>query len=128
MEPHPRLLSRKDRLKTIITSDTYDVNPSENTLSQENKPRNGSFMRTQHSLKKPRHKENNTKKQHKSISSAYGHSIIRDNTPRPKHQRLMSISHHQDRLNTDHSEMVHPFTFKRMVSELKKNVVYPVKD
>ena len=34
MEGQPKLLTRKDRLKTIITSDTYDVNPSEHTLNQ----------------------------------------------------------------------------------------------
>ena len=85
-------------------------------------------MRTQQSHKKSKFKDNIAKKNNRSISSMYGHSHVRDNTPKTKIKRMMSIHHQDGRLATDYSETTHPFTFKRMVSELKNKIVYPVKD
>lgn len=121
---------RKDRLRTIGTTDTYDLNANDTLFNKENKQRNGSALNTlskttikQHILKKT------TKSHNKSLNSNYVHSQVRETTSKVKGKRMMSIHYDEGfRLKTDYSERGRKDGFKRIVSELKKKLVYPTED
>jgi hypothetical protein len=55
---------------------------------------------------------------------------MRESTPKTKTKRLMSIAYNNDavRMKTDYSECEQPAGFKKIVSELKKKLVFPVEE
>ena len=119
-------LSRKDRFRTIGTSDTYDINQSDKNITNENRRQNGSIKKKESKSKKES-KIWESRRHNKSLNSVFMHSRsrYRDNTPKIKIKRLMSNAHNDEkglRIKTDYSDSIHPYSFKKMVSELKKDV------
>lgn len=87
--------SRADKLRTLCTLDTYNLNPLEQFNNKENKSRNTPYHMTQTrtSNKTP----NNFKRSRthtKSLHSAFGQSRYKDSTPKTRTKRITSNANH----------------------------------
>jgi hypothetical protein len=127
--------NRKDRFRTIGTSDTYDVNQTDPWFTNENVRRNGSIRRG--SSKHRKQHGSQGKDLMKEIGVVHRMSQSRHNkslhsaimggmeaTPKLKIRRLMS-STQQDkglRVRTDYSQRTCPYSLKKIVNELKKGI------
>lgn len=101
--PHSKY-TRKDRMKTIGTIDTYDCNPADTLYNQENRPKNGSRIKnTSKSMVKKKISTTALPKHNKSLNSMLAGSTVNDCTPKNRIKRLMSITHDAGRLKTDYN-------------------------
>lgn len=74
--PHSKY-TRKERMRTIGTIDSNDLNPSDSLINQENKQRNGSHRGTLSKTKPKKKMENTISHNHnKSLNSAFVRSRI----------------------------------------------------
>lgn len=95
---------RKERMRTIGTTDSYDLNPSDSLCNQENKQRNGTHMRSLSKHKRSKKMENTISYNHnKSLNSAFVRSRVQEATPKCKVKRMMSITQNS-RIKTEHSD------------------------
>ena len=128
---HPKTKMRKDKIKTLCTLDTFDFSHHDAHNNKENRSKNGPSFLTQ--TKSTVHKRKETKRSgshNKSQFSVFAHSRMKETTPKTRPKRMMSIAYNNNatRMKTDYSENEQPVAFKRIVSELKKKLVFPIED
>jgi len=85
--------ARPEKLRTLCTLDTYNLNPLEQFNNKENKNRNTPYNMAQ--SKNNQKTQNNFKRSRthtKSLHSAFAQSRVKESTPKTRTKRIVSIA------------------------------------
>ena len=85
--------TRPEKLRTLCTLDTYNLNPLEQFNNKENKSRNTPYNMTQSkNIQKTQNNFKRSRTHTKSLHSAFAQSRVKESTPKTRTKRIASIA------------------------------------